>query len=106
MAQAFASGKEAWGECDRCGWRVLLNSLKYETSNGVSTGLKVCRECFDPEHPQDDIDKLDTSDAISLQDPRPDKDRLSSTSYFGWNPVGNQLTGISIYINNISITTS
>lgn len=104
MARQFASGKEALGECDRCGFVVLLNSMRYETDNGLSTGVKVCEDCWDPEHPQDDIDKLDTSDPQSLQDPRPEKDE--SRSFFGWNPVGNQLNKLVITINDVTISTT
>ena len=44
---AYASGKFAVGLCDRCGFEYKLHSLKKEWN-----GLKTCRECFEPKHPQ------------------------------------------------------
>lgn len=106
MSQAFASGKEAWGVCDICGWRYLLLELRAMTDNGKSTGIKACPECWNPEHPQDDIDKLDTSDPQSLMDPRPERDLAGQRSAFGWNPVGNPLNAMIISINSVTITTT
>lgn len=62
---AYAAGKLAWGACDRCGQRFLLNDLKKEWQN-----LKVCVFCYDPKQPQLEP-RRNVSDAIALYEPRP-----------------------------------
>lgn len=43
----FVLGK--WNaQCDRCGFDYKNTELKQEW-----TGLRVCRECYEPRHPQD-----------------------------------------------------
>ena len=61
----YAAGKKAWGACDRCGQRFLLNELKKEWQN-----LKVCVFCYEPKHPQLEP-RRNVSDAIALYEPRP-----------------------------------
>lgn len=72
-SKAFASGKYAHGFCDRCGWRYPLDQLREEIVNDARVGNRVCPECYDPDHPQNHIGKVDTSDPQSLRDPRPDQ---------------------------------
>ena len=79
----YAQGKKALGLCDRCGFTYKLNDLKYEIVDSKRNGLRVCNECFDPDHPQLKLGNIDTSDNQSLFDPRVDTGRQSSTSYFG-----------------------
>ena len=62
---AYAQGRLAWGACDRCGQRFLLNSLRKEWQ-----GLKTCQSCYEPKHPQLEP-RRNVSDAIALQEPRP-----------------------------------
>ena len=83
----FAAGKRALGDCDRCGFTYKLNDLKYEIQDSIRNGLKVCSYCFDVDHPQLKIGEVDTSDNQALFDPRPDRGREESTSYYGFNPV-------------------
>jgi NAD-dependent SIR2 family protein deacetylase len=40
-------------ECSRCGWDFLHSELVKEER----TNLWVCRACYDPIHPQDEIKK-------------------------------------------------
>lgn len=54
----------ALGICDRCGFKHQLNALRKEW-----TGLRVCRDCWEPRHPQDHVRGV--PDNQSLQDPRP-----------------------------------
>jgi hypothetical protein len=61
----YAAGKRAWGACDRCGQRFLLNNLKKEWQN-----LKVCVFCYEAKHPQLEP-RRNVSDAIALYEPRP-----------------------------------
>lgn len=46
----YARGLRAWGECQRCGFRVLYVNLLVD---GDTPGLLVCGSCWDPKHPQD-----------------------------------------------------
>jgi hypothetical protein len=72
MAKAFASSRNAISICDRCGFTYPLRELRKETRNSVLTNVKVCPECFDPDHPQYKVGKRDYSDPQALRDPRPD----------------------------------
>jgi|TARA_R100000329_G_scaffold140767_1_gene123211 hypothetical protein len=63
---SYASGKYAYGICDRCGFRYRLAELQKEWNN-----LKTCPECFESKSPQ--LDPLPhTADPQALYDPRPD----------------------------------
>lgn len=72
MTKAFATGKKAFGFCDRCGFRAALQSLKSETVRGKIRYNRVCRACWDPDHPQNFQGMQDMSDPQALKDPRPD----------------------------------
>lgn len=65
---SYAYGKKAWGICDQCGQRYLLNNLFTQWN-----ALKVCKECYDPKHPQLEP-RRNVSDAIALYQPRPTPD--------------------------------
>ena len=84
---AYAVGKKALGICDRCGFTVKLKDLKYEVRDSSRTGFRVCTNCLDEDHPQLKIGDVDTSENISLFNPRPDTGEQDSTTYFGFNPV-------------------
>ncbi len=72
MSQGFASGKNSHGFCDRCGFRVKLSLMKKITVNEKLTNIKVCPTCWEPDHPQYRIGRVDMSDPQALRDPRPD----------------------------------
>tara|TARA_R110002020_G_C16269253_1_gene770989 strand:- start:707 stop:1075 length:369 start_codon:yes stop_codon:yes gene_type:complete len=63
---AFALGKFAYGICDRCGFRVRFLQMRMEW-----TGFKVCRECFEPKHPQLEPPRHPT-DPEALRQARPE----------------------------------
>jgi len=44
---AYANGRRALGQCDRCGQRYLLKELHNEWN-----GFKTCSECWEPKQPQ------------------------------------------------------
>ena len=48
----YASGKHAYGICDRTGFRYKLEDLIYEVQHGVRTGLRVGKDVLDPDQPQ------------------------------------------------------
>jgi hypothetical protein len=68
----FARGPRAWGICDRCGQRFLLNELRGETVAGNPRKNKVCDSCHDPDHPQNWLGKFPIYDPQALREPRPD----------------------------------
>ena len=41
---------DPWGCCQRCGFKVRLSTIRKEW-----TGLRVCPKCWDPRHPQLDV---------------------------------------------------
>tara|TARA_R110000782_G_scaffold136626_1_gene229079 strand:+ start:40 stop:351 length:312 start_codon:yes stop_codon:yes gene_type:complete len=83
----YASGKKALGDCDRCGFTYKLNDLKYEIQDSIRNGLRVCFECFDEDHPQYKLGELNIADNQALFNPRVDRGRKESTTYFGFDPV-------------------
>lgn len=65
-AIAYASGRYAWGTCDKCGLRFKYLELR---SDGHWRHLRVCSECYDSRHPQERL--LRVSDAVALWRPSP-----------------------------------
>ena len=88
MSQPYANGKYAYGYCDRTGFRYPLHELVYEIQNGIRTGLRVGRDVFDPDQPQNSLGKVRIFDPQALRNPRPDQGLDVSRAFFGWNPVG------------------
>ena len=110
----YASGKYAIAECDRCAQRYLLKQLRKLTIKTKQVSIKVCPECWDPDHPQLQLGMYPVDDPQALRNPRPDRSYLlSGTSglqtnvnggttqsgygtvqggsrifQWGWNPVG------------------
>ena len=48
---AYAAGKKALAICDRCGFTVKLKDLKYEVRDSSRTGMRICPNCIDKDHP-------------------------------------------------------
>ena len=101
MPNAFASGKNAISECDRCGQRYKLKELKKLTIKQTQKNIKVCPECWEPDQPQLSLGMYPVDDPQALRNPRPDvsyknsgTDILGNVSggsrifQWGWNPVG------------------
>ena len=86
----FASGRHAFGFCDRCGFRYDLSALKWEFEDKRRNGLRVCPECLDPDHPQLQLGRFRIYDPQSLKNPRPDLNLVATNALFGWNPVGDE----------------
>tara|TARA_R100000687_G_scaffold81266_1_gene77993 strand:- start:9 stop:350 length:342 start_codon:yes stop_codon:yes gene_type:complete len=85
---SYAIATKALGDCDRCGFTYKLNELRYQIEDSKRNGLRVCRECFDEDQPQLKLGELNISDPQSLYNPRTDRGRAESTSYYSWNPIG------------------
>jgi hypothetical protein len=90
VSPKFASGKYAWGECDRCGIRARLLSLRTETTMGRVNNLMTCEACWDPEHEQNFLPKFIQNDPQALRYARPDTGKEDSRTLL---PAGNWING-------------
>jgi len=94
MGNKFASSKRALAICDRCGLQYKLKTLKVEMVRGRETNVKVCKSCFDKDHPQNKLGEVRVTDPQAIRNPRPDMSfgisgRFSSRlTQYGYNPVG------------------
>ena len=114
MGNRFASGKYSISQCDRCDGRYKLHELRIQVVKTKPYQLKVCRQCWDPDHPQLQLGMYPVDDPQGVRDPRPDRSYvLSGTTglqieqgnlptqqevgtqsggsriiQWGWNPVG------------------
>ena len=102
---AYSSGKKALGICDRCGFTYKLSELRYEIEDDSRNGFRVCYDCFDVDHPQLKIGDIETSDNVSLYDPRIDSGEKESTEYFGFNPVNSTGMVMRNEVGQVTITT-
>ena len=129
MPNRFASGKFAIAECDRCSGRYKLKELRTQTVKTKPFKIKVCHECWDPDHPQLQLGMYPVDDPQALRNPRPDRSYVASgllangyqgegsrNIQWGWNPVGgskffdNALTpnplALGVHIGTVSVTTT
>lgn len=116
MASRFASGKKALGYCDRCGQRTKYRELKKLTIKLTQTNIKVCKSCWEPDHPQLKVGMFPVTDPQALREPRPDTaTEINRNIQWGWNPIGgsrsydkdltpNYLVA-KTYIGSVTITT-
>ena len=126
MTTMFASGKFAISECDRCGFRFKLTTLKKLTIKTKVAAIKVCPECWERDHPQLQLGMYPVNDPQAVREPRRDNsyyasgvDVLGYSSggsrqiQWGWRPVGmaydfnetpNDLV-LDIQIGTVTITT-
>jgi len=74
----YASGKHAIAECDRCGFRYKLTELKTETVKTKPYRVKVCRTCWQSDHPQLQLGMYPVVDPMAVREPRPDVSYLMS----------------------------
>ena len=101
MGNRFASGKYSIAMCDRCGQQFKLKKLKQEIIKTKLYQLKVCEECWDPDHPQLQLGMYPVDDPQGVREPRKDTTYVTSginvdgyvsggsrDIQWGWNPVG------------------
>ncbi len=91
MGNRFASGKNSIAECDRCGFRFKLTTLRKEVVKTKVYDLKVCPQCWDPDQPQLQLGMYPVDDPQGIRDPRPDLSYKVSGR-----------TGLQIALNNSS----
>lgn len=83
MSRAYASGKHARAVCDQCGFEFKYSQLKSLTSDGRPNGLRVCPECWEEDHPQEDLGKYPVTDPQALRHARPDPSLATSRELTG-----------------------
>ena len=129
MGNRFSSGKNAIAECDRCGQRYKLTSLRRETVKTKVREILVCSTCWDPDQPQLLLGMYPVDDPQAVRNPRPDRSYISSgllvngyqgegsrNIQWGWNPVGgarlfdDTLTpnylALGVIIGTVTVTTT
>jgi len=125
MGVPFASGRNAFGFCDRCGFRCAYGELKELVIKTKNVNIRVCNECWEQDHPQLQLGMWANQavDPQALRDPRPDLSYYANTGdggsrviQWGWNPVGgargddNGLTPNDLvatgYVGTVTVTTS
>ena len=111
---SYASGKYAFGYCDRTGFRYPKKDLVEQVVNQRPTGLLVGKDVLDPDQPQLQLGRVRVDDPQALRNPRPDQSLQESRKFFAWNPVGGGVTalgsrtvGLDIegQIGNVTVTT-
>lgn len=101
MSGQYASGKKALAICDRCGFQFRLKELKALVVKMKQVNTRVCRGCFDKDHPQLLIGLYPVVDPQAVQNTRPDSAKLVAglladntlsqgfrQDQWGWNPIG------------------
>jgi len=80
----YASGKHAFSICDRCAGKTPYGLMRTQIFNEQSTGLRVCPDCFDQDHPQLQVGKYPVHDNMALEYPRKETIPEVTTA---WTPV-------------------
>ena len=119
MGNRFASGKYSIAQCDRCGFRYKLKQLKMEVIKTKLYQLKVCPECWDPDHPQLQLGMYPVDDPQAVRQPRPDttydtagvdvngfQTGGSRDTQWGWNPVGGASSFDTVLTPNYLVATT
>lgn len=75
MSVMYATGKYSLAICDRCGCRAKYKELRDQVINGAKSGLRVCPDCLDADHPQLRLNKIRINDPQALQFARPEVDK-------------------------------
>lgn len=101
MPSKYASGKHSIAECDRCGFRYKLKELRKLTIKTKQVSIKVCKTCWEQDHPQLQLGMYPVNDPQAVREPRKDLSYTQSglladgsigegsrVTQWGWNPVG------------------
>lgn len=117
MPNQFASGKYAIAQCDRCNFRFMLKELRIQTLKTKPYKVKVCKSCWDPDHPQLQLGMYPVNDPQAVREPRPDVSYLvsgldvdgdpsggSRIFQWGWAPVGgSRANDVGLTPNNLAL---
>lgn len=116
----YASGKNAIAQCDRCGFRFKLKELKELVIKTKKVNLLVCKDCWEPDHPQLQLGMYPVYDPQAVRNPRTDTSYTqaglgadgtptggSRIVQWGWNPVGgSRATDAGLTPNNLALQLS
>ena len=91
---SYASGKHAFGFCDRTGFRYKLGDLVPQIEAGRPNGLLVGKDVLDKDNPQWKLGLLNMSDPQALRDPRPNGGFPQSRELSAFDPVGGGNTAL------------
>ena len=91
---SYASGKHAFGFCDRTGFRYKLRDLVPQIEAGRPNGMLVGKDVVDVDNPQWKLGLINMSDPQALRDPRLDGGYHQSRELYAWNPVGGRNTAM------------
>lgn len=83
MSVMYATGKHSIAICDRCGCRAKYKELRDQVINGTKSGLRVCPDCLDQDHPQLRLNRVRINDPQALRFPRPEVDREDQRRLLG-----------------------
>lgn len=72
MGNRFSSAKNSIAECDRCGFRYKLKELKKLTIKTKQVSIKVCKTCWEQDHPQLQLGMYPVQDPQAVREPRKD----------------------------------
>ena len=89
MPNKYASGKYAIAQCDRCDGRYMLKELRTQILKTKPYKIKVCKSCWDPDHPQLSLGLYPVDDPQAVREPRPDVSYYQS----GDNGLKTSITG-------------
>lgn len=56
--------------------------MKFQVVNSVRTGLRVCRDCLDQDHPQLKLNRIRIDDPQALRYARPESEKLVQRELF------------------------
>ena len=93
MSSRFASSKNALAMCDVCGFQYKLRKLKDLVRKGISTNIKACPTCWNPDHPQLKLGMYPV-------------DYSSRGIQWGWNPVGDGVDPYNLTPDDLAATGS
>jgi hypothetical protein len=101
------SNKNAFGFCDRTGFRYKLDDLVEQWENQKPTGLLVGKDMVDIDQEQLRIGEVDANDPQSLENPRPDQSEAQSR-VIRWSlmPVGANMPNLSAAVGKVTVSTS
>jgi hypothetical protein len=77
VGASYAVGKRSIAICDRCGCRAKYLDLKAQVVNSIRTGLRVCPDCLDQDHPQLKLNRVRIDDPQALRHARPESDKTA-----------------------------
>jgi len=119
MANRFSSGKNSIAECDRCGFRFKLTSLRKEVIKTKTYNLLVCPSCWDPDQPQLQLGMYPVDDPQAVRNPRNDSTYYTAGAntagnptggsrdiQWGWNPVGGSSNFDAVLTPNYLVATT